>query len=200
MENYICTRCAANLTDGYCEYCGWNSPKPIQDKTLTLLGLLCNLTVTKKSCAFNPKLGASTVIANSEIAQISLSQAPVTGTGELSLLMVTGITKKITFLYTQNPSMVEIASYLLHVAPDAQFTSVENNDASASINMDGIRCPKCGSNNTKMTGKSRKLSIWKILCGILLVAMGIEAIGTWTSAGPVPIILIIVGGIALTAN
>lgn len=201
MTGHICPRCGANLTDGYCEYCGWNSPKAIQDKTLTLSGLLCNLTVTKETCTFNPKVGSPSVIVNKEISQVSLLQAPVVGTGELSLLAVTGITQKVTFLYPQNPKMGEIASYLLHVAPDAKFTRVEPKEQPKTpkeipINIAGIRCPKCQSMNTTMTGKSRKFSVWKILLGIMLISIGIRV----TSGGIVPQILLIVGGIALTAN
>ena len=154
MTEHICPRCNANLTDGGCEYCGWNSPKIIQDKTLTLSGLLCNLTVKKETCVFTPKAGSEFTIVNKEIVQVSLSQAPVVGTGELSLRTITGITQKITFLYTQNSNMGEIASYLLHVAPDAQFTNVESKEE--YINIDGVRCSNCKSNNTKMTGQSRK--------------------------------------------
>ena len=90
----ICPRCGANLTDGFCEYCGWNSPEAVENKTLTLSGILCHLTVTRETCIFKPKVGSPMVIVNKEISQISLAQAPVVGTGELSLLTVIGITQK----------------------------------------------------------------------------------------------------------
>ena len=194
MTDRICPRCGANLTDAYCEYCGWNSPKIIQDKTLTLSGVLCSLTVTKEISTFNPQIGSPFIIVNKEIAQISSSQAPMVGTGELSLLTVTGIMQKINFLYPQNPNMGEIASYLLYVAPEAKFQRIEPNEQ--SVNISGVKCPKCKSNNTKMSGESRKFSVLKILLGIMLLSMGIGV----TAGGIAPQIILIIGGIALVAN
>ena len=193
MADNICTRCNASLTEGYCEYCGWNSPKTIEDKTLTLSGILCDLTVEKEICTFVQKVGAPVTIRNNEISQISLSQAPMVGTGELSLYTITGITQKITFLYPQNPNMGEIASYLLHIAPEAQFTSTPQKDNTNDLS--GVACPKCNSTNTKMTGESRKFSIWKIILGALLTILGISV-----TTGPIAFrILIIIGGVALLA-
>ena len=197
MTDHRCPRCRANLTADYCEYCGWNSHKIIKDKTLTLSGLLCELIVTKENCTFKPQVGSPSVIINKEIAQISLSQAPLVGTGEFSLLTITGITQKITFLYPQNPNITAIASYLSQVAPEAKFANVLHNDASVT-NIDGIMCPKCKSNNTKMTGQSRDFSVWKILFGIFLVLTGFTGITQGQTIGI--FIIIIIGGIALSAN
>jgi Zn finger protein HypA/HybF involved in hydrogenase expression len=194
MANQVCHRCTANLTNGYCEYCGWNASEVITDKILTLSGLLSHLTVTKDTCTFAPRVGAPTVIMNREISQISLLQAPVVGSGELSLLTVTGITQKISFLYPQNPNMQEIASYLLHVAPDAKFVNVSTETTSASIQ--GVACPKCKSNNTNTTGESRKFSVWKIIVGALLVISGIGSM----SGGVAISLVIITGGLVLAAN
>jgi len=190
MENG-CPRCAAVLTDGYCEYCGWNRPKSAPSKTLTLAGVLCGLVVTKDTCTFSPKVGSTAVIANNEISQISLLQAPMAGTGEFCLSTTTGLSQKITFLHTQNQNIGEIASYLSIVAPQAQFT----NTASAPPELAGVVCPKCKSNNTKATGKSRKLSVWKIICGALLVVSGLNSI----TQQFVFALLLILGGLALGA-
>ena len=190
--NQACPRCAASLTEGYCEYCGWNSPKTIPDKTLKLTGLLCSLVVTKDACTFTPKVGSPAVIANNEIAKISLSQASTIGTGELSIQAVTGISQKITFLFPQNSAMGDIASYLLHAAPGAQFVT---NEAESNVpDIAGIKCPKCRSNDTSVTGESRKKSMWKIIIGILLVISGIGGIGATDFLAGLVILLL---GIAL---
>jgi len=195
MSDIICSRCGAGLTnEGFCEYCGWNSPKAIPEKTLSLSGVLCNLTVTKETCTFVPKVGVTSVINNNEISQISLSPAPMVGSGELSILTVTGFTNKITYLYPQNPNMQEIASYLLHVAPNAQFTSISQNTEPAVIT--GVVCPKCKSSNTQTAGESREFSIWKIAVGAFIVAAGIGSM-----SGGVGISLVVIAlGLALAAN
>ena len=127
----LCVRCGANLVNGSCEYCGLNSvdetKDTISDETFTLSGITNELTVTKEACAFKPKIGAESVIANKEIKRISITQAHLTGTGELSIITTTGIKKKINFLFPQNVNMEKIASYLSHVAPDAKFTNVRAN-------------------------------------------------------------------------
>jgi len=140
------------------------------------------------------RVGAPSIIQNKEISQISLSQAPIVGSGELSISTITGINQKITFLNPQNANMEEIASYLLHVAPEAQFVNVTASDAPPTFG--GVVCPQCKSNNTQSTGESRKFSVWKIICGVLLVSMGIGA----SAGGIVPQLIIIVGGLALAAN
>ena len=190
-----CPRCAAGLTEGYCEYCGWNSPKAIPDKTLKLTGLLCSLVVTRDACTFTPKVGSPAVIANSEISRISLSQASAIGTGELSIQAVTGITQKITFLFPQNSAMGNIASYLLHVAPGAQFANHESDSNVPDIS--GIKCPKCESNDTSVTGESRKKSTWKIVVGALIAISGIGGMG---ETGILTGLIIIILGIALAAS
>lgn len=196
MTEQLCNRCGATLTDDYCEYCGWNSSKAVFDKTLTLSGLLCSLTVTKEICTFKPKVGSPSVIANKEITQISLLQAPVTGTGELSILTVTGIAQKVTFLYPQNPNMEEIASYLLKTAPEAQFVNISPTTADSPTDVGGVLCPRCGSKKTKMTGESRKFSVWKIILGVMLFSMGVRV----SAGGIMPQLLMIGGGVALVAT
>ena len=169
-----CTRCGASLRDGYCEYCGWNCPTSIPDKTLTLSGLLCTLVVTRHTSTFTPKVGSPFVINNREIAQISLLQAPVVGSGELSLFTVTGITQRITFLFSQNQNMSEIASYLLHVAPDARFVnpSTHSSPNAAPNALVGVTCPKCKSKNTQSTGETRKKKVWAVIVGLVFVVTG----------------------------
>jgi len=200
MPEQNCSRCGASLKDGYCEYCGWNCPTTVPDKTLTLSGLLCNLTVTRDTSTFTPKAGSPFIINNKEIAQISLSQASVVGSGELLLLTVTGISQKITFLSPQNQNMNEIASYLLHVAPDAKFVdpSAHSNlasPASASAGLIGVSCPKCRSKETQAIGVSRKKKIWAIVVGILFVITGFTMFGE--GVGPA-LTSIVIGGV-LTA-
>jgi len=195
LEGNICSRCGASLTNGYCEYCGWNSPTPIEDKTITLSGILCDLTVTKESSTFKQKVGTAFQITNNEISQISLTQAPVVGSGELTLRTVTGITQNITFLYPQNQNMNEIASYLLKVAPGAQF--VNTTPISPQAAFQGIMCPKCRSNNTTISGgETRCFTVWKIVLGGFLAAAGLgsfrEGIGV--------ALLLITGGIVLVIN
>jgi len=187
----ICPRCGANLSSGACEYCGWNSPEPIPVKSLTLNGLLCNLDVTRDTCTFAPKVGAPSVVTNKEITQISLVPAPTVGTGELTLITLTGITQKITFLSTQNPVMGEIASYLLHVAPEAQFKRIE-----PSVNVEGISCPHCKGRETKTVGQSRKLSHFKAVFGVLLVITGVAGFFNNVIMG----LIFIASGIVLAAN
>ena len=200
MPDLICTRCGASLKNGYCEYCGWNCPTTIPDKTLTLSGVLCTLMVTRDTSTFTPKVGSPFVINNKEIAQISLLQAPVVGSGELLLLTVTGISQKITFLFPQNQNMSEIASYLLHVAPDARFVNPSTHSQTASpfaapTALIGVTCPICRSKNTQSTGETRKKKFWAIFVGLLFVATGftliVEDIG--------PAIVSLVMGVALAA-
>ncbi|MCL2696015.1 MAG: hypothetical protein FWE69_06795 [Clostridiales bacterium] len=216
MVDAVCAQCCAKLTDGYCEYCGWNSPKTVQSKSLNLSGLLCDLYVTKETCKFEPKVGSPAVIENKEIAHIHFIQAPVVGTGELALITATGFTQKVTFLSPQNPNLGEITSYLRQAAPQAQFSNQPPQNPNlgdiasrlrqaappaqfsdtAAAPFDGASCPKCKSNNTKMTGISRKISVWKIAVGLLLVFMGIGV--TAGEAGAA--LFFVVGGLALAAN
>jgi len=174
MPDRSCTRCGAYLKDGYCEYCGWNCPDRIPDKTLTLSGLRRTLTVTRETSTFAPKAGSPLIINNREIAQVSITQAQAAGTGELMLSTVTGISQKITFSFSQNQNMNEIASYLLHVAPDARFGS--------SSTLTGVTCPKCRSNNTQSTGETRKMKIWAMLVGLLFLVTGFTLYGEGVAA------------------
>ena len=194
MPENRCTRCGAYLTDGHCEYCGWNCPNTVQDKTLTLSGLLCNLTVTKEICTFVQKVGAPSVIQNKEISKISLSQAPVVGSGELLISTITGVNQKITFLYPQNANMEAIVSYLLHVAPNAQFVNTNAEETPSSIV--GVVCPQCKSNNTQSTGESRRLTIWKIAVGAFIVIAGFGSM----SGGIAISLFVIALGLLLAAN
>jgi len=193
MPGQNCTRCGAFLKDGYCEYCGWNCPYTIPHKTLTLSGILSTLVVTKDTSTFTPKVGQPFAINNKEIAQITLSQAPVVGSGEFSLLTVTGISQKITFLSPQNQNMSEIASYLLHVAPNARFVNPSTNpqasSAGASGTLLGVTCSKCGSKNTQAKGESRKMKIWAVLVGILFVVSGFTLIGENISAAMTSLVI-----------
>jgi len=195
MPDVICSRCGATLTnEGFCEYCRWNSSNVIPEKTISISGLLCNLTVTKETCTFIPKVGFTSIVNNNEISQISLSPAPKVGSGELSILTITGFTNKITYLYPQNPNMQEIASYLLQVAPNAQFVNNSQNMEPTAVA--GVVCPKCKSANTQSTGEFRKFSIWKIAVGAFIVATGIGSM-----SGGVGISLVVIAlGLVLAAN
>ena len=195
MEGYICSRCGAHLTNGYCEYCGWNSPAPIQDKTITLSGILCDLTVTKDSSTFKQKVGPVFQIINNEISQISVTQAPVVGSGELILRTITGITQNITFLSPQNQNMNEIASYLLKVAPGAQF--VNASQITPTTAFQGIICPKCRSTNTTISGgETRCFTVWKIVLGGFLAIAGFSSILESLGAA----LFLIAGGTVLVIN
>ena len=194
MSEIRCVQCGANLSDDYCEYCGWNSKDSVQSKVLKLSGVLNNLTVTKENCVFAPKAGLATTILNKEITGLTLIQAPIVGTGELIITSAIGITQKINFLYTQNQNAGEITSYLRQLAPNAQVNNSAPNET--SVNVQGIMCPKCRSNNTVSTGVSRKLSVWKIVLGALLISAGIGSSPT----DIIIFILLFVGGAALVAN
>jgi len=193
MSDTRCPQCGANLTNDYCEYCGWNSKDSVQSKVLKLSGVFSNLSVTKENCVFEPKAGPSTTIVNKEITGLTLIQAPIVGTGELIITSVTGITQKINFIYTQNSNAGEVASYLRQLAPDVQINNSTQNEISA--NAQGIMCPKCRSNNTVSTGVSRKFSVWKIVVGGLLISMGIGSSPDITF-----FLLTFLGGAALVAN
>jgi len=192
LVNQTCPRCAASLANGTCEYCGWNSPAEIVSKTLTLPGVMCNLTVKKETSTFKPSIGAASVIDNKDISQVSLTQAPITGTGELTIRSVTGFSQSIRFLYPQNPKMGEIASYLLHIAPDANF--ITDKPIAEKIELDGVTCPKCKSYYTKSTGRIIKYTVWKIVLGIMLIISGIGASSINAAA-----VLSVLSGIALAA-
>jgi hypothetical protein len=193
MKENMCPRCSANLTSGYCEYCGWNKPISIESKVLTINGILCDLTVTKDSCTFNPKIGSSTIIKTSDISTITLSQAPIVGTGNLSIQAFTGITQEVTFLPTQNLAVSDIASYLRQFVPNVQFN--ESVAVDNSNNMSGVTCPKCNSKNTQNTSSaSRRFSIWKLIVAAILISAGIGSF----SAGPV-FSLILIGGAGVLA-
>ena len=194
MSDSRCVQCGANLSEDYCEYCGWNSKDSVQSKTLNLSGVFCNLKVTKETCVFEPKAGTPTTILNKEITGLTLIQAPIVGTGELIITSITGITQKINFLYTQNSNAGEVASYLRQLAPNAQLNNSITNDI--PVNAQGIICPKCKSNNTVSTGISRKFSVWKIVVGALLISMGI---GT-SPTDIIIFLLLFLGGAALVAN
>jgi len=197
MQGQICSRCGAYLKNGYCEYCGWNCPTAIPDKTLTLSGLLCSLTVTRDTSTFSPKVGSPFVIDNKEIAQISLAQASVVGSGELVLLTRTGISQKITFISSQNQNMSDIASYLLHVAPGAQFVNPSTSTVNTPAAIVGVSCPLCKSKNSQSTGESRKVIIWGILAGVLFIITGFTLLAGEEDIAPA-ITSLVVGGI-LTA-
>ena len=125
-----CAHCGAELIDGVCEYCGSANggarPVTIEDKILNLKGIYGSLTVTKDTCTFKPLVGNISVIKNKEITGTSFKPAPLTGAGELRIATVTGVTKKITFLYNQNPVMESIVSYLLYAAPNNGFSQIDN--------------------------------------------------------------------------
>jgi len=201
MSAQMCSRCGASLThEGSCEYCGWNSSEVIPNKALYLSGILCNLAVTKETSTFSQKIGTPFVIENRHISQISILQAPIVGSGELSINTVTGFTQKITFLYPQNAAVNDILSYLLHVAPNAQFVNASSTDSLSNHN--GVACPKCRSNNTITNGLFRKVSIWKIIVGILVafMAISVNAQGGWNANQFIFGLLLAVGGIALALN
>jgi len=198
-DNNLCARCGANLTDGICEYCGWTNgnkkPEEIPDRTLTLSGVLGVLTVTKETSTFKPKIGAASILANKEITEISLAQAPIHGTGELSFVTAAGITKKVTFLYPQNPNMEEIASYLLHVVPDAKFVTATPTADFATEQvpvMKNILCPKCKQNAGQILGVSRKMSIWKIVVGVILILISF-GVTDWQGEIIMHLVFIVVG-------
>jgi len=170
MVNNNCSQCGANLINSYCEYCGWNISSLIPEKTIVLYGIICDLSVSKESSIFKPKIGSPILIANSEISHVSLKQAPLVGTGDFSVRTITGVQQNITFLYQQNQNMNEIASYLLQITPTAQFINIGTEEQ--SVFAQGITCPKCKNNNTTVSNESRKFSIWKIVIGIFTVIMG----------------------------
>ena len=124
-----CKHCGAELVDGLCEYCGsvnGNSrPEVIDEKTLVLKGVFNQLTLTKQNCTIKPVIGRASVIKNKEISDIAFTPARVFGEGELRIETVTGVAKRVAFLYPQNLRMEEIASYLLYVAPNAAFSKID---------------------------------------------------------------------------
>jgi len=197
MSDQLCTRCGAALISGYCEYCGWNAPTPTVDKTLLIQGVLCSFTVTKDACTFVPKIGQTAVIANKDIAKIALMLAPTVGTGELSVIAVTGFTQKVTFLSPQNPAVHDAVSYLLHVAPNALFVNLSSQETQSSAPVSkGAACPKCKSANTQTMGESKVFTVWKIIVGVFLIVAGVGSM----TPGISPSWVLIIGGAALAAN
>ena len=149
------------------------------------------------ACTFVPKIGQTAVIANKDIAKIALMLAPTVGTGELSVIAVTGFTQKVTFLSPQNPAVHDAVSYLLHVAPNALFVNLSSQETQSSAPVSkGAACPKCKSANTQTMGESKVFTVWKIIVGVFLIVAGFGSM----SPGFSPSWVLIIGGAALAAN